>query len=206
MDRWAFSTCSTLVAGGVIRGAYVGPYSVRLPFRTSRSIGHLRPPVPNQPAKRMPHRNEQDVATLHEQLAEKMEERGLRSTSQRRLVCDVFFRSAGHYSVDDLLALVHKKDPKVGYATVYRTLKLLVECGLANERRFGDTLTRFEVTDHDSHHDHLICVGCDEIIEFEDNQIEHLQDQLADRHGYILVRHKHELYGLCKPCQAKKNA
>ena len=160
-------------------------------------------PIPSA-TPTMPHRNERDVATLHEQLAEQMEQRGLRSTSQRRLVCDVFFRSAGHHSVDDLLALVHKKDPKVGYATVYRTLKLLVECGLANERRFGDALTRFEVTDHERHHDHLICVGCDEIVEFEDREIERLQDELADRHGYILVRHKHELYGLCKSCQTKR--
>ena len=150
-------------------------------------------------------RNEEEVATLHEQLAEKMEERGLRSTSQRRLVCDIFFRGTGHHSVDDLLALVHKKDPKVGYATVYRTLKLLVECGLAHERRFGDTLTRFEVTD-DHHHDHLICVGCDEIIEFEDEEIERLQEQLALRHGYKLVRHKHELYGLCRTCQAERTS
>lgn len=148
-------------------------------------------------------RDDAKVADLHEQLAEKMEERGLRSTSQRRLVCDLFFRSRGHHSVDDLLALVHKRDPKVGYATVYRTLKLLVECGLANERHFSDSLTRFEVTDTDHHHDHLICIDCNEIIEFEDDEIERLQDQLAARYGYVLVRHKHELYGRCRNCRER---
>lgn len=147
-------------------------------------------------------RGDAEVADLHEQLAERMEERGLRSTNQRRLVCDLFFRSHGHHSVDDLLALVHKRDPKVGYATVYRTLKLLVECGLAHERHFSDSLTRFEVTD-DSHHDHLICVECNAIVEFEDEQIERLQEQLAERYGYQLTRHKHELYGICSNCRSK---
>lgn len=145
-------------------------------------------------------RDDDTVANLHEQLAERMEERGLRSTAQRRLVCELFFRSHGHHSVDDLLALVHKADPKVGYATVYRTLKLLVECGLAHERHFSDSLTRFEVTDED-HHDHLICVECNAIVEFEDEEIERLQEKLAERHGYRLTRHKHELYGVCSRCR-----
>ncbi|MDD9942682.1 MAG: transcriptional repressor [Myxococcales bacterium] len=146
-------------------------------------------------------RNPEKVASLHEKLADKMEERGLRSTSQRRLVCDVFFRSSGHHSVDDVLALVHRRDPKIGYATVYRTLKMLVESGLAHERHFSDSLARFEVTDAEGHHDHLICVSCNAIIEFEDDEIERLQERLAKRHGYQLVRHKHELYGICLTCR-----
>lgn len=146
-------------------------------------------------------RNPERVASLHDKLAEVMEERGLRSTSQRRLVCDVFFRSSGHHSVDDLLKLVHRHDPRVGYATVYRALKMLAENGLASERHFGDSVARFEVTDTDSHHDHLICVSCDAIIEFEDEQIERLQERLARKHGYQLMQHKHELYGICLTCQ-----
>jgi Fur family ferric uptake transcriptional regulator len=142
---------------------------------------------------------------LHEQLAAYMERKGLRSTSQRRLVSEVFFRTGGHLSIEDMLALVRKQDPKVGYATVYRTLKLLVECGLANERQFDDTVTRFEVSHHDSHHDHLICLECKRIVEFEDDEIEALQETLAARHGFRLVSHKHELYGLCERCRASKN-
>lgn len=141
-----------------------------------------------------------DVEGLQDQLTAYMERKGLRSTAQRRLVSDVFFRSRGHLSIDDMLALVRKRDPKVGYATVYRTLKLLVECGLANERQFEDTVTRFEVAHHDSHHDHLICLGCKRIVEFEDSQIEKLQEVVADRFGFALVSHKHELYGLCEKC------
>jgi Fur family ferric uptake transcriptional regulator len=79
------------------------------------------------------------VNELQGQLTAYMERKGLRSTSQRRLVSDTFFRAAGHHSIDDVLAMVRAKDPKVGYATVYRTMKLLVKCGLANERQFGET-------------------------------------------------------------------
>jgi Fur family transcriptional regulator, ferric uptake regulator len=143
---------------------------------------------------------EQEVEGLQDQLNAYMERKGLRSTAQRRLVSDTFFRARGHLSIDDMLALVRKRDPKVGYATVYRTLKLLVECGLANERQFEDTVTRFEVAHHDSHHDHLICLGCKRIVEFEDRQIERLQETVATRFGFELVSHKHELYGLCEKC------
>jgi Fur family ferric uptake transcriptional regulator len=143
---------------------------------------------------------QEDVDGLQDQLNAYMERKGLRSTAQRRLVSDTFFRARGHLSIDDMLALVRKRDPKVGYATVYRTLKLLVECGLANERQFEDTVTRFEVAHHDSHHDHLICLGCKQIVEFEDRQIERLQETVATRFGFELVSHKHELYGLCENC------
>jgi Fur family ferric uptake transcriptional regulator len=130
-----------------------------------------------------------------------MDRENLRSTAQRRLVTDTFFRSQGHLSIEDLLAQVREHDPKVGYATVYRTLKLLKDSGLANERHFGDGVSRYEVAHEDAHHDHLICTKCGTIVEFEDPEIEAAQEQLAKRHGFKLTRHKHELYGLCPECQ-----
>jgi Fur family transcriptional regulator, ferric uptake regulator len=143
------------------------------------------------------------IDELQGQLTAYMERKGLRSTSQRRLVSDLFFRTSGHHSIDDVLAMARAQDPKVGYATVYRTMKLLVECGLANERHFGDTVTRFEIAHHDHHHDHLICINCKRIVEFEDDEIEAQQEALALRYGWKLVTHKHELYGLCASCQRK---
>src|SRR5262249_44338955 len=101
-------------------------------------------------------------------------------------------------SIEDLLAKVRKRHPKVGYATVYRTMKLLTDCGIAAARQFGDGQTRFEVMGDAAHHDHLICVQCGLILEFENHTIEKLQDEMADRlGGFTLVRHKLELYGLC---------
>lgn len=150
------------------------------------------------------------VEALHTRLNQYMRKKGLRSTNQRRTVTDVFFRSPGHLSIEELLQVVRKEDPKVGYATVYRTLKLLKESGLAHERHFGDGVSRYEVHYEDEHHDHLICTECGEIIEFEDDRIERLQLKLAEEKGFVLHRHRHDLYGVCKevsegkPCKRRK--
>ena len=147
---------------------------------------------------------EHDVETLRARLNDYMARHGLRSTEQRRIVTEMFFASDGHLSIEDLLDKVRVEEPRIGYATVYRTLKLLKECGLAFERHFGDGVSRYEVAWEDEHHDHLICTDCEKIIEFEDNAIEVLQHEVAARHGFTLSRHKLELYGLCPDCQAKK--
>ena len=115
-----------------------------------------------------------------------MDRKGLRSTDQRRLIVETFFHADNHVSIEELLAYVRAKDPRVGYATVYRTLKLLTECGVANERRFGDGLTRYELADDATHHDHLICVECGDITEFEEPRIEQLQDKVAKKYGFSL--------------------
>jgi Fur family ferric uptake transcriptional regulator len=120
----------------------------------------------------------------------------LNTTSQREAIVDLFLRSHDHVSIDDVLVRVRKKHPKVGYATVYRTLKLLEECGVALSRHFDDGQTRYEVAG--AHHDHLICVKCNMILEFENDEIERLQDEMAAKlGGFRVLRHKHELYCLC---------
>ena len=145
---------------------------------------------------------EGDIDSLRERLTEYMAKQGLRSTAQRRLVTDTFFESDGHLSIEDLLEQVRRQDPKVGYATIYRTLKLLKSCGLANERNFGDGVSRYEVAFDDAHHDHLICTECGRIEEFEDDEIEALQESIAERAGFKLNAHKHELYGVCPDCKS----
>jgi Fur family ferric uptake transcriptional regulator len=116
---------------------------------------------------------------------------------------ETFFHSHSHITIEELLGQVRSADPRVGYATVYRTLKLLAESGVANERHFGDGVTRYELADGDTHHDHLICIECHGITEFEEPRIESLQDEVARTHGFDLRTHKHELYGLCSDCQAR---
>ena len=132
-----------------------------------------------------------------------LKEKSLKSTAQRDDIANVFFASHRHISIDDLYREVRKINPRVGYATVYRTLKLLTECGVANERRFGDGLTRYELADDATHHDHLICLDCGDITEFEEPRIEELQERVAAKYGFRIRFHKHELYGLCPRCQAK---
>lgn len=136
-----------------------------------------------------------------EVLARFMAERGLKSTRQRDLIIDTFFGLEGHLSVEDVWAKVRALDQRVSVATVYRTMKLLSESGLAHARNFGDGQTRYEPAVGREHHDHLICTRCGTIIEFENDQIERLQDAVARRHGFKVTSHKMELYGLCKSCQ-----
>jgi Fur family ferric uptake transcriptional regulator len=139
-------------------------------------------------------------ALLHAYMLKK----GLRGTDQRRLIVETFFHAKNHVSIEELLGEVRAQDSRIGYATVYRTLKLLTECGVAFERHFGDGLTRYELADEGAHHDHLICVECGSIVEFEEPRIEELQEEVAKSLGYILKSHKHEMYGVCPACQAKK--
>jgi Fur family transcriptional regulator, ferric uptake regulator len=130
---------------------------------------------------------------------------GLKSTRQRDLIVDEFLRCRGHVSIEELLRRVRRRHPRVGYVTVYRTLKLLAAADLAVPRQFGDGQTRFEVADQVTrrHHDHLICTDCGLIIEFNQAEIERLQDEVARRLGFDVESHKLELYARC-PRAAKR--
>ncbi len=138
-----------------------------------------------------------EIDGLLTQFHEYLEKKQLRSTRQRDVVAKTFFGLSGHVNVDELLAHARSHSPKLGYATVYRTLKLLTECGLAAERRFGNESRVYEVAGDTAHHDHLICVECGHVLEFENDEIERLQDKVARSFGFTLVRHKLELYGMC---------
>lgn len=138
----------------------------------------------------------------HDELLLKfMADRGLKSTRQRSLIVETFFANDGHLSVEELWGKVRDADARVSVATVYRTMKLLSESGLAHARNFGDGQTRYEAAVGRHHHDHLICTNCGTIVEFENDRIEAMQDAVARRHGFRVVSHKMELYGLCKNCQ-----
>ena len=120
----------------------------------------------------------------------------LNTTQQREAIVEKFLATQEHVSTEDLLEIVRGENRKIGYATVYRTLKLLVEAGLAHARDFGDGQTRYEVVSE--HHDHLICSKCGLVLEFEDEEIEALQDKVAQRlGGFKIVQHRLELFGLC---------
>lgn len=124
-------------------------------------------------------------------------EQGLRYTRQREAIAEVFFDAEGHLSLPELLDLAKSRHASVGYATVYRTMKLLAECGLAAEHKFAEGTVRYEPTHDGEHHDHLICVTCGRIVEYEDERIEQLQEELARQHGFKVVSHRHVLYGEC---------
>jgi len=113
------------------------------------------------------------------------------------LIAQKFFEAEGHLNFAQLYERVRAHDPAVGQATVYRTLKLLVESGLANSSRFGGTSALYESAVGDEHHDHLICSECGLIIEFCDEEIEARQVAVASSFGFDIHEHTMELYGRC---------
>jgi Fur family ferric uptake transcriptional regulator len=145
-----------------------------------------------------------DAERLRRDLTAYMASRGLRSTEQRRLIIETFFDTTEHITIEKLLEKVRSTDPHVGYATVYRTMKLLAESGIVDEHKFVDGFTRYELADEQAHHDHLICLKCGSITEFEEPLIEELQDRIAARYSFEVQQHKHELYGVCRDCRTPK--
>lgn len=139
--------------------------------------------------------------TSPEKLQGYLREHGFKSTRQRDIILKIFFSGAHkHFRIEEILKKCREKDVNISYATVYRTLTMLVEGGFAFQRHFGKGQSLFEpVSDH--HHDHLICTGCGTIVEFENQTIEKLQEGVVKKHGFKLSYHKMELYGLCSKCQ-----
>jgi Fur family ferric uptake transcriptional regulator len=134
---------------------------------------------------------------------EHIQKAGLRKTAQRDLILEIFLRTEDHLTSEDLYWLVQKQDPSVGHTTVYRTLKLLTEAGLAREVRFGDNKTYYEHHFKHEHHDHMICAECGRVIEFFSEEIESLQEQMADKFGFKLSHHSLRMWGTCSECQTK---
>ena len=137
---------------------------------------------------------------IKQQFREYLVREGLKSTSQREIILDEFLKATSHLSTEDLYLKLRKKHPQIGYATVHRTLKLFSACGIAAERQFGDGQTRYELSSGEEHHDHLICTRCGAIVEFENDEIESLQNAVAKAHGFVIETHRLEIFGTCPKC------
>jgi Fur family ferric uptake transcriptional regulator len=124
----------------------------------------------------------------------------LKHSEQRMKILEVFLKTERHLTADELYRKVKAKYPAIGYATIYRTLRLLCDCGLCRELRFDDGTVRYEHLYGHEHHDHLICIKCGKFIEVVEPEIEKLQERLAKRKGFILKKHRLQMYGICKNC------
>ena len=120
--------------------------------------------------------------------------KGVRLTDQRKLIAKVMAESEDHPDVDELHKRVTKIDNKISIATVYRTVKLFEEAGIVSKHDFKGNKSRYEQAPEE-HHDHLIDINTGEIIEFVNEDIEKLQNEVAEKLGYKLVDHRLELYG-----------
>ena len=133
-----------------------------------------------------------------------IKENNLKFTSQREAILQTLYENQDHFTSEHLYMLVKQKKPNlnIGIATVYRTLALLEENGLVSSISLGMQGKKFEIANK-PHHDHLICTNCGKIVEFENEQIEELQNLIAKENGFKLTDHLMQLYGICKECQNK---
>ena len=133
-----------------------------------------------------------------------LRDQGLPVTPQREAVADAIFSSEGHLSVEDIEMLLRGTGERIGKATIYRTVEILVRSGLVEEHDFGEGFKRYEhLFGSNPVHEHLICVHCHHVVEFQSPEVVRAQDEMARRHGFAPIRHRLEIYGLCAGCQAQ---
>ena len=147
---------------------------------------------------------QKSIAEEQEVFLKHIQKKGLKRTAQRDLILEIFLRTEDHLSSEDLYQIVKKQDPTVGQTTVYRTLKLLAEAGLAREVRFGDNRTHYEHKYKHPHHDHMICLDCGKIIEFFSAELEAIQDAMAAKHKFEITEHLLRIVGICVECRRAK--
>jgi Fur family transcriptional regulator, ferric uptake regulator len=140
-----------------------------------------------------------DIMTTEDSVPDSIEklciEKGMRMTEQRRVVARVLSSAKDHPDVEELYRRAHEVDPHISIATVYRTVRLFEEAGIIARHDFRDGRSRYEeASDH--HHDHLIDMKTGRVLEFIDDEIEELQERIAQRLGFKLVDHRLELYGV----------
>ena len=143
---------------------------------------------------------------LLEEFKKILKKNTLKFTSQREAILSTLYENPQHFTSENLYLLVKQKHPKlsIGIATIYRTLALLEENGLVSSISLGVQGKKFEIANK-PHHDHLICESCGKIVEFENEQIEDLQHQIAKENDFVLTDHLMQLYGICAECQKKQN-
>ena len=138
-------------------------------------------------------------------LLDYLEQNKLKLTPHRELILDTFLDNEGHRSVEDIYRTVRGLDPRIGYTTVYRMMKLLADCGLAREVDLADGITRYEHLFNHEHHDHMVCMQCGQFIEFYNPALETLQDSASEQLGFTVTDHRLQIYGLCKDCRSNKS-
>lgn len=150
-----------------------------------------------------PSLSRQMVREAQEILHRHLKDVGLKQTAQRDTILRTFLETRDHLSTDELHRLVQKKDARIGYTTVYRTLKLLAECGLASEVAFHDGISRYEHQYNRRSHHHMVCTECGSSVEFFSPEIGELEQEIGRKYQYETTRHTFQIYGLCENCRKK---
>lgn len=143
-------------------------------------------------------------AALLERFRQYLREHHQPITKQRDLVAQIVFLAEDHLSVEGIRRELKQRSERVGMATVYRTLDLLVDSGLVRTHEFGEGFRRYEAMAGQADHEHLICEQCGRVVEFANERLERMLPVLADEHGFQHRRHKVEIYGVCRTCRQRE--
>jgi Fur family ferric uptake transcriptional regulator len=140
-------------------------------------------------------------AALLERFRRHLRDRHLPVTRQRDLIAQTVLTSDEHLSVDAIQKHLKELGERVGTATIYRTLDVLVRSGLVRAHDFGEGFKRYEPMPQQEHHEHLICLRCGRVVEFQNERLERMLPIIADEHAFQHQRHRVEVYGLCRECR-----
>ena len=147
---------------------------------------------------------QEELREAQEQFLRHLKRVGLKRTGQRDTILQTFLETRDHLSTEQLLHLVKARDAKIGLTTVYRTLKLLTECGLASEVAFHDGVARYEHQHKRRSHHHMVCTSCGASAEFFSPEVDELEKQIGRRFQYETTRHTFQIYGLCAACRKQR--
>jgi Fur family ferric uptake transcriptional regulator len=141
-----------------------------------------------------------EIKTAENIFQEYLRDRGLKYTPERQMVLHKVLESDQHFEAEELSMRLREDDQRVAKATIYRTLPLLVNCGILSRVQFGEKLTRYENAFSQGAHDHMICLRCRRIIEFDNEDVIRLRTVLAARHKFHAQSHRFQITGLCQEC------
>jgi Fur family ferric uptake transcriptional regulator len=149
----------------------------------------------------MQFRRDQHVTEEKEIFHRHLKSTGSKITNQRDVILKVFLEADGHLTAEEIYQRAKGKDPMLGFTTVYRTMKLLAECGIARGEKFNDGHLRYEYDYRQQHHDHLICTACGLVVEFYNECIETEQERITREFGFEMTHHSLKIFGLCERCR-----
>jgi len=170
----------------------------RVEERRPRPSDMLRKRIDDQPAI-----SPENIREAEGILLQHLRRVGLKQTGQRSTILRTFLETREHLSTDELHRLVKKKDAHIGFTTVYRTLKLFAECGLASEVAFHDGIARYEHQYNRRSHHHMVCTECGASVEFFSPEVGEIEREIGGKHHYLTTRHTFQIYGICQSCSKK---
>ncbi len=133
-----------------------------------------------------------------------LRKKGKLYSKQREQILDIFLKTEKHPTINDLYDLVRKKDPKIGLATVYRTMEVICDAELARKVDFEDGTKRYEHKYKHQHHHHLVCLKCGKVIEITSGKLEKIQKELAKKHDFTITKDTMKIFGTCRTCKHRE--